>query len=583
MSLSKMLSHLLPKNTPQSEPVSGIPMVLNSAGGYTFELGIWDRLDRFLILGTEGGTYYASERALTLDNAKALRRCIKEDGPRAVARITEISKAGRAPKNGPAILALALAAESGTDATKTAAYRAVPDVCRTGTHLFEFAAAKKEMGGAFGAGMRRAIGRWYTDKSPEQLAYQVVKYRNRSGFTHRDLLRLARPNGTPETDAILRWCVRGREGLGEVTKAPSTKSSLPARSYGAAGALPSVIAAFDELQWKAATDSLSTADAVRYVTEHRLPWECLPSEMMTQSAVWKALLPTLPMTALVRNLANMTRSGVLTPFSDGERIVCERLSDVERIRKARLHPLAILLALKTYSAGKGHKSNATWTPNQKVVDALNDAFYLAFQTVKPSGKRFLLALDVSGSMGTAFIANSTLSAREASAAMALVTQATEPSTHLVGFTTALGGGYGGQWDHGLATLSPIPVTPRMRLDAACEAIAGMPMGGTDCALPMIYAKERKIPVDVFVIYTDNETWAGKIHPFMALKEYRQAMGIPAKLAVVGMTSTGFTIADPSDAGMLDVVGFDTATPGLLSWFASGQTVNEAEMDEGLEM
>jgi 60 kDa SS-A/Ro ribonucleoprotein len=45
------------------------------------------------------------------------------------------------------------------------------------------------------------------------------------------------------------------------------------------------------------------------------------------------------------------------------------------------------------------------------------------------------------------------------------------------------------------------------------------------------------------------------------------MGIPAKLIVVGMTVNNFSIADPSDAGMMDVVGFDTATPQLMADFA----------------
>jgi 60 kDa SS-A/Ro ribonucleoprotein len=34
-----------------------------------------------------------------------------------------------------------------------------------------------------------------------------------------------------------------------------------------------------------------------------------------------------------------------------------------------------------------------------------------------------------------------------------------------------------------------------------------------------------------------------------------------------MTSTGFTIADPEDAGTLDVVGFDSAAPQVISDFA----------------
>jgi 60 kDa SS-A/Ro ribonucleoprotein len=92
------------------------------------------------------------------------------------------------------------------------------------------------------------------------------------------------------------------------------------------------------------------------------------------------------------------------------------------------------------------------------------------------------------------------------------------------------------------------------------------MGGTDCALPMLYALERRLAVDVFVVLTDSETWAGEVHPCQALMQYRQKMGRPARLIVCGMVSNGFSIADPDDAGMLDVVGFDTATPHVISDF-----------------
>jgi 60 kDa SS-A/Ro ribonucleoprotein len=84
---------------------------------------------------------------------------------------------------------------------------------------------------------------------------------------------------------------------------------------------------------------------------------------------------------------------------------------------------------------------------------------------------------------------------------------------------------------------------------------------------MVEAMKRGWAVDTFVVYTDNETWAGEIHPAQALRQYRERTGIPAKLVVVGMASNGFTIADPDDAGMLDVVGFDGATPALIGDFA----------------
>jgi len=102
-----------------------------------------------------------------------------------------------------------------------------------------------------------------------------------------------------------------------------------------------------------------------------------------------------------------------------------------------------------------------------------------------------------------------------------------------------------------------------------RAVTDLPFGGTDCALPMLYARAQEREVDVFAIYTDSETWAGDVHPAQALADYRRASGIDARLVVVGMVSNGFSIADPADRGMLDVVGFDTAMPQLISDFARG--------------
>ena len=116
---------------------------------------------------------------------------------------------------------------------------------------------------------------------------------------------------------------------------------------------------------------------------------------------------------------------------------------------------------------------------------------------------------------------------------------------------------------------PLKIGPGMRLDAAVRATDGLPFGGTDCALPMLHALEKGLTVDAFVVYTDSETWAGSIHPVEALRAYRRRTGIAAKLVVVGMVSNGFSIADPNDAGMLDVVGFDTAVPALIADFVRG--------------
>jgi 60 kDa SS-A/Ro ribonucleoprotein len=534
--VKKYLSVPGTRETPQSEPILGSTQVPNSAGGYAWAVDDWVRLDRFLVLGADGGSYYAGERQLSLENAQAVLRAIRADGPRAVARIVEISDAGRAPKHDPAIFALAMAAGQGDDATRRAALEALPQVCRTGTHLLHFVGYVDQFRG-WGRGLRRAVAAWYA-RPADELAYQAVKYRARDGWAQRDLLRLAHPIAeTEQHGAILHWLARGWEWVGDE---PHPDPVLR------------LIWAFER-----AGRATTAAEVARLIREHRLPREAVPTEWLGQAGVWEALLETdLPMTALIRNLATMTRLGLLTPSGDATRRVMARLGDRSRVRSARVHPIAVLAALKTYAQGKGERGKGAWEPVPEIVDALDGAFYASFGNVKPTGKRWLLALDVSGSMSWGQIAGVPgLTPRVASAAMALIAAATEREHTFLGFCDKL---------------VPLAISPRQRLDDVVKATANLPFGGTDCALPMLWALEQKAEVDVFAVFTDSETWYNpKIHPVQALRRYREKTGIPAKLIVVGMVSNAFSIADPDDAGMLDVVGFDTATPTLMADFARG--------------
>jgi len=540
--------------TPQSAPLPD--QTANSAGGYSWAVDDWARLRRFLILGSEGGSYYAGEWKLTRENAQAVERCLAEDGARTVGEIAAVSDSGRAPKNDPAVFALAMAAGAGDEATRKAALDALPRVCRTATHLFQFATFVEGFRG-WGRSLRRAIGAWYAGRSPESLAYQAVKYRQRDGMTHRDLLRLAHPAGRvsagnptlelgDEHRRLFEWIARG----------------------GSTDGLPRLVEGFALAQ-----TATSPGRAAELVREYRLPREALQSEHLTSPIVWEALLDDMPMTALVRNLATMTRVGALAPGSAGTAKVVTQLGDRKRIHKARVHPIALLAALRTYAAGRGVRGRHSWTPVTAIVDALDAAFYTAFENVEPTGKRLLLALDVSGSMTGGWVAGVPgLTPRDASAALALVTAATETRYEVVGFFAGRHGWKSGRPSHwrGLVDgLTPLAISPRQRLDDAVRKVSDLPFGGTNCALPMLYALDKEREIDTFVIYTDSETWAGDVHPAQALADYRRASGIDARLVVIGMVSNAFSIADPNDPGMLDVVGFDTATPQLVSDFARG--------------
>jgi hypothetical protein len=119
-----------------------------------------------------------------------------------------------------------------------------------------------------------------------------------------------------------------------------------------------------------------------------------------------------------------------------------------------------------------------------------------------------------------------------------------------------------------ASIDPATGLPTMTIADALKLV-NMPFSSTDCALPMIRARENNEQVDAFVIYTDSETYMGRIHPQVALEEYRKASGINAKLIVVGMASNCLTIADPNDINTLNLAGFDTATPRIINDFIAG--------------
>jgi 60 kDa SS-A/Ro ribonucleoprotein len=547
--MTKIFNIFNRKTSPQSLPSPATEQVVNGASGFTWQTNDWQQLDRFLVLGTEGSTYHISERKLTLDNAKVVSRCLQSDGLRLVKRIVEISEEGRAPKNDPALFALALAASSDEQAVRKTALEALPRVARIGTHLFHFMQFVDSQRG-WGRALRASVAAWYSQKPLEDLIDQSIKYYQREGWTHRDALRLAHPKANNDIqNEVYRWIAQGRPEVGlEPHVDPQLKK----------------IWAFEKLRLAKKED-----EVVKLLNEYALPWEAVPSQWLTFPRVWEALLPYLPLPVTLRNLGRMTSIGLLGWDSSAIKLIVERLTSEEALKTARLHPLVILTALKAYDQGHDDKGLLAWQPVSHIVNALDQAFYLSFRNVESMGKRLMLALDVSGSMVGSRISGMNMTARDGAAAIALVTANIE-SDYLVTIFSSAGTNFVSSGVKRYLTpngLSTLDISPHQRLDDVIRKTSNLPFGGTDCSLPMLYALERNLKIDVFCIYTDTETWAGAIHPSQALQQYRQKTGIFARLVVVGMTSNGFSIAEPGDPGMLDVVGFDPATHRAITEFA----------------
>src|SRR6266480_7561 len=540
---------------PQSEPVDP-SQVLNNAKGFTFVVGDTARLERFLILGSDGGTYYVSEKDLTKQNLTFLVELIKANEERFAKIVEEISTNGRAYRNSPAIFAVALLLTHAEN--KSLAKDAVQKVCRTSTHLFEFAQYVELLGG-WGRAKRSAVASWYTSKDPDALAYQAVKYRQRDGWAHRDLFRLAHPIGV---NSEIGNFILGKPEL-----------ALRGEDQG----VPNIITGFRNVQEADSVDKV-----LRQLTGFpNLPWEAIPTQFLKSPEVWKKLFYNgqLAGQALVRNITRLSR---IRAFDDMvfARDYATRLTDDEMIKRTRLHPINYLNAAVVHETGQLRRTSfgATqrvkdWVTSPVIVDALNSGFYQAFKHIEPSNKRTFIGLDVSGSM-SAMASGLDLSCAQVGAAMAMSIARSEPYYQVFGFSdgTPRNGRSVRWWNttDSNSSLADLGISPGMNLNEVLRKTTDQNFGRTNCALPMLYAQENSIEVDTFVVLTDNETWYGDVHPHIALQNYRKATEIDAKLVVVSMTANEFSIANPRDRGMLDVVGCDSNLPRVLADFSAGQ-------------
>lgn len=509
-------------------------MVAGAGGGYGYKITDADRLHRFLILGHEGGTYYANQASLTFETVDCIDRLLDSaknlgEIDKIVNTIAEVSNSGRAPKNDSAIFALAYVVSKGGYAAESA-YAVLPGVCRIGTHLFQFVDYCTKLGKGWGSGFRRAINNWYLDRTPLVVAKQVTKYQSRCGWSHRDIFRKAHPASTSMND-VFQY----------VTQPERWKDATHVVSD-----------AMEYLNAVERAKQASVDDLCDLIREYKLPREVIPTTMLNSVDVWDALLDSMPLTAMIRNFGKMSSIGLIKPLSDASMKVVNALRDTASLKTQRVHPLTLLVAQKTYSNGRGVRGSLNWRPDQKVVQALDEAFYAAFDYVEPTGKSFLLGIDVSGSMNHGVCAGcDVLTPREAAAAMAMLTARTEDRSYMLAFSH---------------TIQMLDINPSDSLAAVIRKMSGLRFGATRCAAAIEYAIDQELDVDVFCLYTDNETNTGP-HPVNALNAYRRKFNKAAKFAAFGFAQTSFSLADPADCGMMDFVGFDTAAPTLLSDFA----------------
>jgi 60 kDa SS-A/Ro ribonucleoprotein len=508
-------------NRPQTQPIFGrTDMVKNNAGGYGFEITPQQRLERFLLIGSEGGTYYVGEQQLTEQNAESIVKLIKTDGVGVVSTVVDFATNGRAPKADPGLFVLALAASYGDSATKKAAYNAVSVVCRTSTQLFLFVSNIQNLRG-WSKGLCKGVAKFYTTRNVDQVAYQMIKYRDRAGFTHADVLRLAHVK-------------------------PTNKNMSALFGY-AVGKVPAVEVPNVQVQSFEKAKTATANDLLKLIEKGKLTWEMVPTESLNDKEVLSYLLDNMPLNALVRNLNRFAYNGLTKGNTEITKRIVSKLTNAEYVGKAGMHPVNVINSMLTYANGRGTKGDKTWDVNQNIVDALSETYELSLKALVPTGKNILVAVDVSGSMTSVRVGTMQMSAAQVANVLALTILKSEKNAELLWFDT-----------HQVkATMG--------RRTSVDEAIRMTPQGGgTDCSVPLTYANNTQNNYDAIIILTDGETWAGHQHAFDVLRQYRSNVNQNVKVIEIALAANPHSVLPADDGNLLRVVGFDSSVTEIIN-------------------
>lgn len=521
--------------TPQTEPIPGraAEMTQGRSGAYAFKADLWHKVRRALIMGTANGSYYADRRELTGEFFDVMVEAVATD-PRKVADEILYASDGRALNNSAPLFALVLLSAGTLPEAKQAFLEIFPQVVRTGSHFYEWLGYTKGLRG-FGKVVREAGRAWLSREDAKGLAYQLLKYQQRQGFSHRDALRLFHVKPiTEDHNALFRWVIQGWQDLPEV---PPSEALRQIWWY----------------EWlKRHPDQSHVAIAQGHLT-HEM---AAPVGQMDVRA-WQLLFEEMPIGALLRNLASLTEIGVLR--ADG-RANLDRVEAVlnnrEYLRRGRIHPIDVLKALKTYQSGGGlGKSRKMWTVVPRVVDILEKAVGLSFDCLAPTNQVFLHAVDVSGSMSWYTLPSVHLNCCEVATVMALATAKAEKNYMIRGFSTEF---------------IDLGIRSRDSFSDAMRKTSNQNFGGTDASVAYDWAIQHKFKADVFCFWTDCESWAGRRHPSQALAEYRRLVNPQAKAIYVTLQTNQISLVDPQDPLSFDIAGFDPSAPKLIQMIAQGE-------------
>ena len=300
-------------------PTHGEAPARNREGFPCFKHSLPEQALQVLLTGTLSDTFYMKAESVTAEAVQVLQ-AMKQEDPDLLARMIVYAREAGCLRLLPTMATVLLSTAGRPDLFEAVFARVV----RTPRELRNFLVLSKRTPLRKGLGRctKRAVGRYLRGLSD----YSLLKYGSSDGpFSLRDAVRLVRPRPRDAREALVfRMLTHGRGSISP----DSLERHFPQAH------------AFMRLQ-----QATTSEEAIRCITEGRLPPEVVLGALKPDVDIWRALAPQMPMLALLRHLATLVRTGA---FEDAALLdfVCEQLGDRDAIRASRVLPFRYYAAWK---------------------------------------------------------------------------------------------------------------------------------------------------------------------------------------------------------------------------------------------
>ncbi|XP_049844123.1 RNA-binding protein Ro60-like [Schistocerca gregaria] len=520
------------------------------------------RLKRFLHYGSELPCYEAGAWKINIasPNYEAVEltsvdSLISEGkGSDVVKHIIEAYNGGYSAEPEAILFALVLCMkQSQSLEVRRAAYAAIETVYKTPKSFFAFVKYITDLSKpttGWGRGLRRAVNNWYLHQEPQKMAENVTRFVGMHSWTHKDILKLAHTcSKNPAQNAVISYVINGIETAQKLfNDKPEAQSIIE------------YLKNVENLK-----HSTNSTTASLLISAHSFSFECVPSGLYRSKEIWHVLIPKMSVVTILKVLRRLSRYRLLRRKSVIVPLIVDRLKEEQAIIEEKVQPAEILLYLKKYESSSRlrfiDRSRPVKPPppvNPAVVDAANALLNTSVSLLKPTGLRYIIAVN----NGFDMILTKCWQCRELTCCMAalLITYCiykTETDATVLIYSAS--------------DMEEVPLDKSLSFNETISTMrARCSAAKVNMAQPVMWAQKNKKAVDVFVVITNNNNETSSASLPTCLNQYRTEMNLPqTKYIAVGLDMCGLNCIDPADPGMLEIKGFDEKVPTIIEAFSRG--------------